>query len=146
MDTGTYFISTEKSKLDINLIFSYLSKESYWAKGIPESVVRRSVDNSLCFGVYAGSVQVGFARIISDFATYAYLADVFILPDHRGRGLSKKLMEAIVHYPELKGLRRWLLATADAHGLYTQYGFTPLAKPERWMEKHDPGVYTTSQS
>jgi len=137
-----YHISTDKELLDIPMIHQYLSKESYWSKGIPQEVVRRSIENSLCFGVYMGKQQVGFARIISDFATYAYLADVFILPEHRGKGLSKKLVETIVEYPELQGLRRWVLATADAHGLYARYGFTPMSKPERWMEKHNPDVYS----
>ena len=136
-----YTISTDKSLLDIDMIFNYLSKESYWAKGISENVVRRSIEHSLCFGVYKENKQVGFARIISDFATFAYLADVFLLPENRGKGLSKRLMEKIVDHPDLQGLRRWSLATADAHGLYARYGFTPIAKPERWMEKHDPEVY-----
>lgn len=136
-----YTISTDKSMLDVSMIFNYLSKESYWAKGISENIVRRSIEHSLCFGVYIKNKQVGFARIISDFATYAYLADVFLLPDYRGKGLSKRLMENIVGHPDLQGLRRWTLATADAHGLYARYGFTPVAKPERWMEKHNPIVY-----
>jgi GNAT superfamily N-acetyltransferase len=141
MKDTDYFISTDKATFDFNVIFNYLSKESYWAKGIPEDVVMRSIENSISFGVFNGSNQVGFARVVSDKATYAYLADVFILPEHRGKGLSKQLMETILKYPELQGLRRWVLATHDAHGLYAHYGFTPLAKPERWMEKHNPVVY-----
>ncbi len=141
MINEAYTISTDKSLLDVSMIFNYLSKESYWAKGISENVVRRSIEHSLCFGVYIENKQVGFARIISDYATYAYLADVFLLAEYRGMGLSKRLMEMIVDYPDLRGLRRWVLATADAHGLYARYGFTPLAKPERWMEKHNPEVY-----
>ena len=136
-----YFISSDKSKLDVDVIYNYLSKESYWAKGIPRNVVERSIEHSMCFGVYSGEMQVGFARIVSDRATYAYLADVFILPEHRGKGLSKLLMETITNHPDLQGLRKWMLATADAHGLYAQYAFTPLAKPERWMEKHNADVY-----
>lgn len=141
MSAKQYHISTDQTKLDFETIHRYLSGESYWAKGIPEETLRRSIANSICFGVYLGKEQVGFARIISDQATFAYLADVFILPAHRGKGLSKKLMETIVSHPDLNGLRRWVLATADAHGLYAHYGFKPLTKPERWMEKHDPDVY-----
>ncbi|CAN5652205.1 GNAT family N-acetyltransferase [soil metagenome] len=141
MNNETYFISTEKSKLNIGMIHSFLSGESYWAKGIPEETVRRSIENSICFGVYYGTQQVGFARVSSDCATFAYLADVFILPAHRGHGLSKMLMETIFAHEDLQGLRRWLLGTADAHGLYSKYGFTPLAKPARMMEKHNANVY-----
>ncbi|MCX6274175.1 MAG: GNAT family N-acetyltransferase [Bacteroidetes bacterium] len=141
MINEAYTISTDKSLLDFSMIFNYLSKESYWAKGISENVVRRSIEHSLCFGVYIENKQVGFARIISDFATYAYLADVFLLQDYRGKGLSKRLMETIMAHHDLQGLRRWVLATADAHGLYARYGFMPIAKPERWMEKHNPTVY-----
>ena len=141
MKDETYFISTDKSKFDFKVIYNYLSKESYWAKGISEDLFKRSIANSICFGVFNGTEQVGFARAVSDKATYAYIADVFILPEHRGKNLSKQLMETILHFPELQGLRRWVLATADAHGLYAQYGFTPIAKPERWMEKHNPNVY-----
>jgi len=137
-----YYISTEKSKLDNKLIHKYLSEESYWAKGIPLSTVMRAIENSMCFGIYIGSKQAGFARVTTDKATFAYLADVFILPPHRGKGLSKMLMEYIIAHPELQGLRRWMLGTADAHGLYAKYGFTPLAKPERMMEKHNADVYT----
>src|SRR6185436_15044391 len=110
MSTGSYSISTDKDRLDLDFIHRYLSEESYWAKGIPKEVFLRSVRNSLCFGVYFDSKQVGFARIVSDYATYAYLADVFITPAHRGKGLSKQLMETIVNFSELQGLRRWVLA------------------------------------
>ena len=140
-----YHISTDKSKLNESLIHQYLSEESYWAKGITIDTLKRSIENSMCFGVYNESGQVGFARIISDRATFAYLADVFILPAHRGKGLSKMMMEFIVQHPDLQGLRRWMLATADAHWLYAKYGFTPLAKPERWMEKHNPDVYAANK-
>jgi GNAT superfamily N-acetyltransferase len=136
-------IDTDKSRLDIPLIHGFLT-HSYWAKGIPIDVVRQSIDGSLCFGVYEDGRQVGFARVISDQATFAYLADVFVLESHRGRGLSKRLMEAIVAHPQLQRLRRWLLATRDAHGLYEQFGFRPLAVPDRFMELHDPEVYETA--
>lgn len=144
-----YFISTESAWLDLELIHHFLSEHSYWARGVPRDVVARSVANSLCFGVYAsgksaldpGRRQVGFARVTTDRATFAYLADVFILPEHRGRGLGKRLVETILAHPELQGLRRWMLATADAHELYRQYGFTALSQPDRFMQRHDPDVY-----
>jgi len=135
-----YLISTDKSRIDIVMVHDFLS-HSYWAEKIPKDVVRQSIDNSLCFGVFKEKKQVGFARVITDFATFAYLADVFILPGHRGKGLSKWLMQVIIEYPKLQGLRRFTLATRDAHGLYTQFGFTPFDKPERWMQIHNPDVY-----
>ncbi len=134
-------IDTDKGRLDVPLIHGFLTN-SYWAKGIPIDVVRRSIEGSLCFGIYEEGRQVGFARVVSDRATFAYLADVFVLESHRGQGLSKKLMAAIVAHPPLQHLRRWLLATQDAHGLYEQFGFRPLAIPERFMELHDPDVYS----
>lgn len=134
-------ISPDKALLDINMIHSYLSKESYWAKNIPLETVIRSVDNSLCFGVYEDNKQIGFARVITDNATFAYLADVFILPPYRGKGLSKQLISFITNYPSLQGLRRWMLATADAHGLYRQFGFSELNKPERMMEISRTNIY-----
>lgn len=133
-------IDTDRSRLDIALIHEFLTR-SYWAKGIPADVVRKSIENSLCFGAYDGDRMVGFARIITDFATFAYLADVFVIESHRGRGVSVRLMEAIIAHADLQGLRRWTLATRDAHGLYEKFGFRPLASPERFMERHDPGVY-----
>jgi GNAT superfamily N-acetyltransferase len=136
-----FLITTDRDKLDLNLVHGYLS-ESYWAKGISRDVVIRSVRNSLCFGIFTNDQQIGFARVISDCATYAYLADVFILEKYRGRGLAKWLMKCIVAHPKLQGLRRWTLATRDAHGLYAKFGFTPLAKPDLLMELHDPDVYT----
>lgn len=133
---AAFIISTDKSKLNIELIHDYLSKHSYWAPNIPREIVERSIQNSLCFGLYHRNDQIGFARVTTDFATFGYLADVFILEDYRGRGLSKWLMECIFEKtPELQGFRRWSLATADAHGLYEQFGFTALARPERMMEK-----------
>jgi len=113
-----------------------------WAKGIPRETVARSIEHSLCFGVYdGGGKQVGFARVVSDFATVAYLGDVFILEPHRGRGLSKWMMGCITSHPALQGLRRWILLTRDAHALYAKFGFTPVAKPDRYMELHRPDVY-----
>ncbi|OWY25835.1 N-acetyltransferase [Sphingobacteriales bacterium UPWRP_1] len=138
---GSYTISTNKLRLQICTIYHFLSNHSYWAKNIPLETVQQSIDHSLCFGVYYHAKQVGFARVITDFATFAYLADVFILPPFRGLGLSKWLMQVIFQHPPLQQLRRWMLATADAQTLYAQYGFTPLANPGRIMEKHNPLVY-----
>ena len=135
-----YLVSTDAARLDVAAIHAFLT-ESYWARGIPLEVVRRSIEGSLCFGLYDGNAQVGFARVITDRATFAYLGDVYVLPSHRGQGLSKWLMECIRAHPALQGLRRWALVTQDAHGLYRQYGFGDLAAPERWMERHDPDVY-----
>jgi GNAT superfamily N-acetyltransferase len=144
-----YLISVDPTKLDLDLIHKFLSEHSYWAQGIPRDVVARSIANSLCFGAYAVAnttpqadwLQVGFARVTTDRATFAYLGDVFILPEHRGQGLSKRLMEAILSHPDLQGLRRWMLATADAHELYRRFGFTGLSQPDRFMQRHNPNVY-----
>ncbi|MGA2694899.1 MAG: GNAT family N-acetyltransferase [Terriglobales bacterium] len=135
-----FTLSTDPARLDLEVIHSFL-RNCYWAKGIPRETVARSIENSLCFGVYEGSSQVGFARVISDFATYAYIGDVFILESHRGRGLSQWMMECIMSHPKLQNLRRWTLLTLDAHGLYAKFGFTPITKPERYMELHNPDVY-----
>jgi GNAT superfamily N-acetyltransferase len=136
-----YHISTAKNELDVELVYRYLSTDSYWATGISKDVVMKSIDNSLCFGIYKERHQVGFARIISDFATYAYLADVFVAKEERGKGLSKWLMQIIIEHPELQGLRRFVLATKDAHGLYAQFGFLPYSNPDRLMCRHNPAVY-----
>ena len=133
---GEYLISTDRSLLDLRVIHDYL-KESYWAAGVPEDVVRRSIENSLCFGVYRDEEQAGFARVVTDRATFAYLADVFVLEGHRGRGLGKWLVEVILAHPDLQGLRRWMLATRDAHELYRRYGFDELGRPGIFMERRD---------
>lgn len=138
---GDFEISTDPARIDAALVYKFLTG-SYWAKGIPAETVKKSIENSICFGVYFGRQQIGFARVISDLATFAYLADVFIVPDYRGRGLSRWLMECIVSHPDLQGLRRWMLATQDVHGLYARFGFTPVKNPERWMERHDSEIYT----
>ena len=138
---GEHVISTNPAWMDVSVVHGFLST-SYWAKGIPRETIARSIENSLCFGVYRGRQQVGFARVISDYATFAYIGDVFVLETERGKGLSKWLMEVIVSTPELQGLRRWILATRDAHGLYAQHGFTPLSAPDRWMERWNPEVYS----
>jgi GNAT superfamily N-acetyltransferase len=140
---GGFLISTNREFLDLDVIWGFLTN-SYWAKGISRETVARSIEHSLCFGIYdAKDSQVGFARVISDRATYAYLGDVFVLESHRGRGLSKWLMECIVKHPELQGLRRWTLLTRDAHGLYSQFGFTPVNAPQWYMELHRPNIYET---
>lgn len=140
---GEYVISTDRERLDLDVLHGFLTN-SYWAKDIPREVVARSIANALCFGVYQNDGQVGFARVVTDFATVAYLGDVFILESHRGRGLSKWLMECVVQHPALQNLRRWILLTRDAHGLYSRFGFTPLKVPERYMELHRPDVYETT--
>ena len=132
---GEYRVSTDAARLDVSLIYDFLTQESYWGRGRSRELIERSIANSLAFGIYKTGQQVGFARVITDYATFAYLADVFILPVERGQGLSKWLLEIITQHPALQGLRRWLLATRDAHGLYEQYGFTPLARPDRWLER-----------
>jgi GNAT superfamily N-acetyltransferase len=129
-----YTISTEKERLDRAAIHEFL-RGSYWAKGIPREIVDRSIENSLCFGLYDGKRQVGFARVVSDLATYGYLADVFVQESHRGQGLATWFMETVMSHPDLQGIRRWMLVTRDAHGLYQKVGFTALSQPERIMEK-----------
>ena len=135
---GEYTISSDKSLLDVGLIHEFLSTSAYWALGRTRQTVERSIANSLSFGIYRGTEQVGFARVITDYATFAYLADVFVLPEFRGQGLSVWLMEVIDQHPDLQGLRRWMLATKDAHGLYRKTGFCELKLPERWMERFTP--------
>ena len=140
-------ISTDKAELDLPLIHRFLSTQAYWSQGIPEETVARAVAGSLCFGGYVeGEGQVAFARVVSDFATFAYLADVFVLPEHRGRGYSKQLVAEIMAHPQLQGLRRFMLATSDAHGLYAQYGFGTPARPQTLMEVSRPDIYAQAQS
>jgi GNAT superfamily N-acetyltransferase len=137
-----YLFSSDPARLQVPVIHGFLTR-CYWAEGIPEETVRRSIAHSLCFGVYAEGQQVGFARVITDHATFAYLADVFVLPGHRGRGLAEQLLRLILAEPELQGLRRFLLGTRDAHGLYARLGFTAIAKPEIWMEISQLDIYTS---
>lgn len=136
---GEYTISTDRSLLNTTLLHDYLSNTSYWATGRTLAVVQRSIENSLCFGLYktgdANTQQIGFARVVTDYATFAWLADVFVLEDYGGQGLAKWLMEVIVSHPQLQGFRRWLLATKDAHDLYRRFGFAKLNEPARWMER-----------
>ena len=137
---GEFEITTDPDDLDIEIIHGFLT-ESYWAKDIPMAIVEKAIKNSLCFGLYRNGSQIGFGRAITDRATFAYLADVFILPEFRGRGLGKWFISCFLAHPELQELRRWLLATSDAHGLYRQNGFGPLKKPENFMEIIAPDIY-----
>ena len=138
---GEYEIDTDKRRLDIAGIHKFLSTESYWAKNRTLEQSLTAIENSLCYGIYKGRSQVGFARVVTDRATFAYIGDVYVLQEHRGQGLSKWMMQTIVDQPDMQGLRRWLLGTRDAHGLYENYGFTGLVHPERWMERSAPDAY-----
>ena len=134
-------LSTLTDEMDVDAIHAYLSAESYWAPGISRDVVARAVQHSLCVGIFSGAAQVAFARAVTDRATYAYLADIYVLEPYRGGGLGKWMMEVLTAHPDLQGLRRWSLMTKDAHGLYAQFGFTPLKQPDRSMERTHPGAY-----
>ncbi len=139
-----FYISTDKSLMNPKVVHSFLSR-CYWSLNVPETIVRKSMENSFCFGVFKNKEQIGFARVITDYTTFAYLADVFIHEDYRGNGLSKKLMEHITKHPELGTIRRWMLATNDAHGLYKKFGFSALSKPEIMMEKYFPDIYNSKE-
>ncbi len=138
-----FTISTDKSKLKLDSIHDFLSTKAYWCLNIPQETVATAIEHSLCFGVSESDKQIGFARVISDFSTIAYLGDVYILEEYRGHGLSKWLLEVIMTHPNLQGLRRWILLTGDAHGLYRQFGWTNIADPTKWMELHNKNVYST---
>lgn len=135
-----YEISADKSRLDLDAIHAFLS-QAYWSPGVPREVVARAIENSICFGVFCDDSQVGFARVVTDKATFAYLADVYVLAEHRGHGLARRIMEQVLAHPDLQGLRRMMLATRDADGLYAKFGFRPLAAPDRFMELHNPDAY-----
>jgi GNAT superfamily N-acetyltransferase len=141
-----YLISTDRATLDLDYIHDYLSNQSYWASGIPLETVKKSIEGSFCFGMFDQKKQIGFARVITDYATYGYLADVFIDEQYRKQGLSKWMMEVILSHPDLQGFRRWMLGTRDAHSLYAKFGFGPLENPERVMQKHNPMVYSPASS
>jgi GNAT superfamily N-acetyltransferase len=141
MRDDDFLISTELERLDVTMIYRFLSEESTWAIGISRDIVERAIDNSLCFGGYVDGRQVAFARVVTDYATFANLVDVFVLPPYRGRGYSKQLMDAIMAHPSLQGLRRFTLATFDAHGLYARYGFAEPSRPELLMERYFPKIY-----
>jgi GNAT superfamily N-acetyltransferase len=136
-----YTISTDKNLIDVHAVHHYLSVESYWAKNIPLTTVEKCIENSLCFGVYFKNSQIGFARIITDYGSFAYLCDLYILDAHRGKKLSKCLLQEIMQHAQLQGLRRWILATADAHELYRQFGWNNPSKPKRYMEIARPNIY-----
>jgi N-acetylglutamate synthase-like GNAT family acetyltransferase len=142
---GDFFITTDKAKLDIVAIHDFLSKHSGWSDNIPFERVKTSIDNSLNFGLFHNGKQIGFARVISDFSTIAYLGDIYVLDNYRGQGLSKKLMDAVISHSNLQGLRRWILLTSTADWLYEKYGFTKLPKPEVYMERYNPNVYKKSE-
>jgi GNAT superfamily N-acetyltransferase len=139
-----YEVSTDTDRLNVDVIHTFLAQDSYWSPGIPRSTVERAIENSLCFGVYHRGAQVGFARIVTDKSTFALLADVFILEAHRGKGLSKWLMRCVVEHQDLQGLRRFLLLTSDAHGLYRQFGFKELGNPSRFMEVLRQDMYRSA--
>jgi len=138
----TFTISTDGDRLQLDVIQRFLEDESYWANRRTPEQTRTAIRNSICFGLYDDGRQIGFARVVSDCDTFAYLGDVFILPEYRSLGLGKWLMEVVIAHPDLQGLRRWVLATRDAHGLYEQYGFGQLVHPDRWMEKTAPDAYS----
>jgi GNAT superfamily N-acetyltransferase len=142
---GNWVVSTDPARQDVDAIHAFLTR-AYWSEHIPREIVDRAVRNSLCFGLFDGAAQIGLARVVTDRATFAYLCDVYVLESHRGRGLGKWLIECVLAHPELQGLRRFNLATRDAHGLYAPFGFQPLAKPESFMERHKPGLYQAEQT
>ncbi len=137
---GELLVSCDPARQDLDAIHAFLSR-SYWAEGIPRALVARAIANSICFGLFERGRQIGFARVVSDRATFAYLADVYVLEEHRGRGLATWLMECVLAHPELQGLRRWALVTRDAHALYRKFGFVTPPNPDRWMEISRPGLY-----
>lgn len=141
LNDSNFFISTDRTRLDVEMIYRYLSEQSTWAVGISRDIVERSIDNSLCFGGYVDGRQVAFARVVTDYATNANMVDVFVLPEYRGRGYAKRLVQAILDHPSLQGLRRFTLATTNAHSLYERFGFRPPAKPETLMERYFPNIY-----
>ena len=138
-------ISADPSRLDIGLIHSFLSEQAYWCLGVPRAVIERAIEGSLCFGAYCAQAQTGFARVVTDGATFAYLCDVFVLPEWRRQGIARRLLAAIDQHPRLQGLRRFLLFTRDMHRLYRAGGFAPLAHPERGMERLAADIYTRAQ-
>jgi len=142
---GEYTISTDPSRLNMDVVHGYLAR-AFWSEDIPRDTVERAVRNSLCFALFEGAQQVGFARVVTDYATFAWICDVFVLESHRGRGLAKWLMQSVVGHPNLQGLRRWHLTTRDAHDLYRKVGFVPLSKPERHMEIFTYEMYKRHKS
>jgi GNAT superfamily N-acetyltransferase len=142
---GPFVVTDDRTQLDVGVIHGFL-RTAYWSMGVPADVVKRAIEGSLCFGLFEHERQVGFARVVTDRATHAYLADVFVLPPHRGRGLGRWLMECVMAHPDLQGLRRFSLVTRDAHELYRPFGFEALANPERYMERFVPDVYARQEA
>jgi GNAT superfamily N-acetyltransferase len=138
---GTFSLTADRARIDVDAVHAFLSR-CFWAEGISKELVAKSIQHSLCFGVFDGHAQVGFARVVTDYSTYAYLCDVYVLDAYRGRGLGKWMMEFVMGHPDLQGLRRFQLVTRDAHGLYTRFGFRPPDHPERQMEIFRPGLYS----
>jgi ribosomal protein S18 acetylase RimI-like enzyme len=143
---GSFLVSDDKTRLDIGFIHAFLSEEAYWSSGIPRSVVEKAIDHSLCFGLYDGETQIGFSRVVTDRATFAWLCDVFVIPAFRRRGLARMMITAVLEHPDMRGLRRTLLATRDAQELYRTCGFHPLPTPDRWMAIADPDVYSKART
>jgi GNAT superfamily N-acetyltransferase len=144
MRRGRYTISTDKTRLDLSAIHAFLSNHAYWCLGIPRPVLEKAIANSLCFGVFEGDAQIGFTRAVTDNATFAWLCDVYVLPEHRGHGVARWMIECVLSHPDLRGMRRIVLATRDAHALYRKAGFEALPTPDRWMAIADPDVYTNA--
>ena len=142
---AAYEVTTDSTRFDLEAVHAFLS-QTYWSPGLPRAVLDKAVANSLCFGLLLGAQQVGFARVVTDRATFAYFADVYVLEAHRRQGLARRLLEAVFAHPDLQGLRRMMLATRDAHGLYAGYGFKPLAAPDRLMEVHRPALYAAGET
>jgi GNAT superfamily N-acetyltransferase len=140
LSDSPYEISTDKRRLNLDLIYDFL-RSAYWSRDIPRNVVERCIQHSLCFGAFCEAQQVGFGRVVTDYATFAYVADLFVVPEHRGRRVAQRLVRAMLEHPDLQGLRRILLATEDAHGLYARFGFQPLRHPEHYLTIHRPDVY-----
>ncbi|MGZ3183698.1 MAG: GNAT family N-acetyltransferase [Telluria sp.] len=138
-----FVISTNKLELDVPMIYQFLSEQSTWAVGIPRRVVERSIENSMCFGGFLDGKQIAFARVVTDYSTFANLVDVFVLPSYRGNGFAKRMMQAIIEHPSLQGLRRFTLSTSDAHALYRQFGFTEAQRPQTYMERYFPNIYVS---
>jgi N-acetylglutamate synthase-like GNAT family acetyltransferase len=143
LNDSNFEISTDRRRLDVGMIYRFLSEQSTWAVGISRDIVERSIDNSLCFGGFVDGRQIAFARVITDYATFGNMVDVFVLPEYRGRGYSKRLVQSIVDHPSLQGLRRFMLATSNAHELYSRFGFAAPANPDTLMERYFPNIYLT---
>ena len=141
---GEFVITTDRARLDVAAIHAYLSHDAYWCLGIPRETVERAIDHSVNFGVLDGTRQIAFARVVTDWATFGWVCDVYVLPEYRGKGIARAMLQAMLDHPELQGLRRWVLATRDAHDLYRRVGFIDLPNPERWMVIENRRVYSSN--